>query len=213
MWVCLTGLLFIASFASAAVVFTEDFEGYGNTDDNTLATYDKFPPTPTDWVAANQGFGSDKAGLNLDGANTVYSFRYTNSGLTTDFGVIGSFAAGQTITVTFDSLADDGGSTGGTLQLATFNGGARNDGRNNTGTSGILASYNLATTGTGLSFSYVDDGSSSALYGHDLALRIKGASTSSNIDNFSVDVTAVPEASAALLGCLGALMLLRRRRA
>ena len=195
-----------------ATVFTEDFEGEGNTDDNTLATYDKYPPTPGAWVAANQGFGADRSGMNLDGTNTVYSFRYTNSGLTTAVGEIGTLAAGQTITVYFDVAQDDGGASPYSVSLVTFNGAGRNDVRANSGATSTLASATGSATSSAfqtISFSYTADGTESEL-GHDLAIRIFGATTSANYDNFSV--TIVPEPRLALLGGLGLLALFRRRR-
>lgn len=214
-------IMAMVSSAGAAIIFSSDFEGHGNTDTNALSTYDKHPPVPTGWVAANQGYGSGSAGLNLIDTNTVYSFRYTNSGLTTNAGVIGALTAGATYTVTFKVAADDSQPDGNlelpyTVRLVTFNGAARNDVRNNTGATGILASATGNAPGDGsfatVTFSYTADGTESTL-GHDVAIRIFGATTTANIDDVSVDVEIIPEpATLALMG-LGGLLMLRRRKA
>ncbi|MCH7226974.1 hypothetical protein [Haloferula sp. A504] len=231
----------LAGAASAAVVFTEDFEGYGNADDNTVATYDQYPPTPTGWVAANTGFNASQSGLNLVGTNTVYSFRYTNSGLTTTDGQIGNLAAG-TYTISFDVLFDNGNASPFSVYLGTFataddadrrdaaSGAtsdfsallARVDGEYNAGTpawefssggtdNDSQAFSNSTATSTTVTFTYISDGTETTA-GQDVALRLDGATTTGNIDNVSVDFVAIPEPSAALLGGIGCLMLLRRRR-
>ena len=205
--------LLLATSARSGIIFTEDFEGYGNTDDNTLSTYDKFPPVPTGWVAANQGFGSDRAGLNLVDTNTLYSFRYTNSGLTTDTGIIGALTAGTTYTVTFQVAQDLNEAAPYSVSLVTFNGAARNDARTNTGATSTLASATGSASSGSLetvSFSYTADGTESTL-GQDVAIRIFGSTTSPNYDNFSVDVS-VPEPGSVALMSLGGLLMIRRRR-
>ncbi|MDX1681129.1 MAG: hypothetical protein R3242_10405, partial [Akkermansiaceae bacterium] len=197
----------------AAIVLTEDFEGLGNTDTDTIDTYDKYPPNPgVEWVVASNGFGSSDQGANLIGTNNVWSFRYTNSGLTTAFEAIGALQAGWTYTVTFDATADTAGATGGSVGFVTFDGAgtrnAFNGGGISTNVSAVLTSTSY-TTGTSITLSYTADGSEGTL-GQDVSLRFLGATTSSNIDN--ITVTAVPEPTAALLGSLGVLLLLRRRR-
>ena len=229
MWVCLTGLLFIASFASAAVVFTDDFETpdvtSAQSDGNTSGAINS-----DNWVKASNGFGSGRQGT-VDEAHgdftdpageQAYAFRYTNSGITTTFGSIGSAAVGTVITVNFDVVMDGHNSTTPYLAaLVTFDGaGTRN--RINGGVSDNVSSVLATTSGnsttdgsyTNVEFSYtIDSADDAAVIGHDIALRFDGATSTAIIDNVTVDVVAVPEASAALLGCLGALMLLRRRRA
>ena len=217
-------LLFAATSTQAALVFSEDFEGYGNTDDNTVATYDKQPPLPTNWTRASNGFGSDKIGLNLVGTNTVLSTRYTNSGLTTNDGVIGTLTAGETYTISFD-VSLDGTADPFLVGLVTFADGAARNSVNGSiadGTSAVLASTSGSWSGTEwtagggaivsgstITFTYTADGTEGSL-GDDLAVRIDGASTSANIDNVSVDVVPEP-GSLALMG-LGGLMMLKRRR-
>jgi len=96
------GLLSVSA-SHGATILTTDFEGLGNTDDNTLATSDYFPPTPTGWVPADQGYGANRQGANLVSTNNVWSFRYTNSGLTSAFEAIGALIAGSTYTITLDA--------------------------------------------------------------------------------------------------------------
>jgi hypothetical protein len=77
-------------------------------------------------------------------------------------------------------------------------------------TTSVLAEGTVDTIGgTSYTFSYTADGLETAL-GQDVAIRFIGATTSANLDNVLV---TVPEPSAALLvGGLGVLLLLRRRR-
>jgi hypothetical protein len=203
-----------ATSASAATVIDVDFEGLGNTDDNLIATYDKFPPSPASLAPSNNGFGSDRAGVNLVGTNNVYSFRYTNSGLTSTFETIGNLTAGVTYTLSFDISLDDDSTDGLGWGFVTFDG--TETSRTNTSggmsnlTTSVLAEGTVDTIGgTSYTFSYTADGLETAL-GQDVAIRFIGATTSANLDNVLV---TVPEPSAALLvGGLGVLLLLRRRR-
>jgi hypothetical protein len=182
-------------------VFTEDFE---NPD---VADYAQ-GTTPGSWVRSANGYGSNRHGLN-DESNTeftdpvgaqAYSFRYTNSGITTDVGLIGSLTTGTTYEVSFDVVVD--GSDGGdnyTVALVTFDGAARDDvryGGGGTGTTSLLNSASGSYSGTSyqtVTFSYTADGSEATL-GHDVAVRIFGQSTSANIDNVSVKMTAPNDA-------------------
>ncbi|MBT8044810.1 MAG: hypothetical protein KJO79_07655, partial [Verrucomicrobiae bacterium] len=93
---------------------------------------------------------------------------------------------------------------------------ARNDVRANTNATSLLGSTSgtfdfvgEGVTVTTLSFQYISDGTEGVI-GDDLAVRVFGSTSHAIIDNLEVDY--VPEPSAALLGGIGALMLLRRRR-
>lgn len=222
---CTGAFLVTATSANAGLVFTETFEGYGNTDDNTVATYDKFPPTPTNWQPTDTGaFGAKNHGLNLDGTNTVYTFRYTNSGLTTLEGVLGNLTAGETYTISFDVSLDNVIDSPFDVGLLTFAPGASRNTVSSMGdgASAVLASvsgnYNLGgywtatggtVSGSTITFSYTADGTEGTL-GQDLAVRLDGASTSANIDNVKVDI--VPEPGTIALMAIGGMMVARRRR-
>lgn len=228
---------------NAAVVFTDDFE----TPDVTAADSNGNTSgeiNTSNWVRATNGFGATRQGT-VDEAHgdfsdpvgeQAYAFRYTNSGITTAVGTVGSLATGQTITVTFDVVLD--GHNSGTpysAYLTTFSGGTRNTmntggfGGADVGTTSVLAGATGSYSGTTyneISFSYTvgdavidSDGGTggvnttfdSAVLGHDIALRFVGATNTAIIDNVTVDVAVVPEPAAALLGSLGFLGLLRRR--
>jgi hypothetical protein len=151
------------------------------------------------WVRANQGFGASRCGLVDESAGAfadpageqAFAFRYTNSGLTTAFGVIGSLTAGTTYTVSFDVVADTA-ATPYNMQFVTFNGaGTRNDIRSDSFVSKVLASRSGNAPGDGsyqtVSIQFTPDAVlDAAVIGHDLAIRFKGATTSANIDNVSV---------------------------
>jgi hypothetical protein len=151
------------------------------------------------WVRANQGFGATRCGLVDESAGAfadpageqAFAFRYTNSGLTTAFGVIGSLTAGTTYTVSFDVVADTA-ATPYNMQFVTFNGaGTRNDIRSDSFVSKVLASRSGNAPGDGsyqtVSIQFTPDAVlDAAVIGHDLAIRFKGATTSANIDNVSV---------------------------
>jgi hypothetical protein len=109
------------------------------------------------WVRANQGFGATRCGLVDESAGAfadpageqAFAFRYTNSGLTTAFGVIGSLTAGTTYTVSFDVVADTA-ATPYNMQFVTFNGaGTRNDIRSDSFVSKVLASRSGNAPGDG----------------------------------------------------------------
>ena len=209
----LAAVVLSASASAGFIPLSEDFEapvvvGY---DDKTA---------PADWTYATQGYGSNKCGLNNDGAgNQVFSFRYTNSGVTTKEGVIGNLELGQTYTITFDVIADRSiTELSYSVQLAAFEAGVgRNDARESFidgGNAVVLTSAEGSALDTGawatVSFEFTADAvDNAASIGKDLGIRILGASSSSNIDN--VSISAVPEpATLALLGIGG--LLLRRKR-
>ena len=197
------------------VVFFDNFEAGGNPS-ALPATSGSYSNTPdvTDaqstgntsgasntalWVRATQGFGASRCGLVDESAGAftdpvgeqAFAFRYTNSGLTSAFGVIGSLTAGTTYTVSFDVVADSA-ATPYNMQFVTFNGaGTRNDIRSDSFVSKVLASRNGNAPGDGsyqtVSFEFTPDPVlDAAVIGHDLAIRFKGATTSANIDNVNV---------------------------
>lgn len=158
---------------------------------------------PSKWLIANQGFGSDRCGLNnKDGGdwttpdytnNQVFCFRYTNSGLATKPGVIGPLDSNNIkYTVSFDAILDQTAGTPYYVQLAVIDTGNRQDFRSaipvgiyelnklngNVPADGKFHSY---------TFSYTTDPIVDAAFaGQDIAIRMKGATTSANIDNVRV---------------------------
>jgi hypothetical protein len=236
------GLLVTAMPVSAVIVFQDNFEagaasnatslnGSGTTPDvltytagNTSRQYNS-----TLWVDTTQGYGADRQGLidggtggtdlgnfTPDGAGPqAYTFRYTNSGLTSNVGTIGTLTVGQTITVSFDVVID-GWNSGAAynVSLVTFNGAARGDVRSNAGETSTLANVSGNATSsfqTINSLSYTVDGTESVI-GHDIALRFYGQTSAAIIDNVSVDIQLIPEPSVFALSMFGfgALWLLRR---
>ena len=200
------------------VVFSDDFElpdvdGYNATNTSKQAS--------SDWVKSAEGFGSDRTGVvdgvyegtwTAPGGEQAYAMRYTNSGVTTANGVIGSLTAGTTISVSFD-LFVDGFNGGDTLsaQLVTFNGGVRNDlsGGPLKGTSSYLANSGTltapATDSQRVTLIYtvgddvVDDNGEgtgtattfdSSVLGHDIAIRFSGRTSAASIDNVLVTITS-----------------------
>lgn len=232
----------IATFATAAllaglpahgaIVFSDDFESPDVTgaqsDGNTSGAIDT-----AKWVKANQGFGSGRQGTvdesHGDFTDPVgeqgYAFRYTNSGITSQTGVIGALTAGETYTVTFDVVLDGhNNTTPYNAMLVTFNGGNRNDtrGGGTTGTTSTLATVSSPSDGLGgnitvnttyqtVTLTYTSDGTEAEL-GHDVAVRFIGATSSAIIDNVSVDVLIPEPGSLALLGLGGLMVGYRRRR-
>jgi methionine-rich copper-binding protein CopC len=177
----------------SSVLFTENFEA------PNVAAYSQ-GTSPTGWVRANQGFNSswhgltDKAGGDFsapDPNHQAYAFRYTNTGLTTAEGVIGTITADTTYEVSFDVIRDDG-SGGDTkysaLMLAFPAGAARNDCRS-IGTAIQLASKtgNATTDGnfTKVTFQSTVNAGSSAI-GRDFAFRFIGSGESALVDNVVV---------------------------
>ena len=180
---------------------------------------------------------SENSGANFaDTTGTqAYAGRYTsNTGISSAAGTIGALTAGTTITLTFDAVTD-GSNAGDDIRAAIvlYNGGLLNDFRNEyAGTSAVLAQLvqTNATTSSyqTFSFSYTvgdpvfdNDGATTAgvsttwnpaLLGQDIGIRFYNRAGDAIIDNVVVDITAVPEPRAALLGGIALLMLVRRRR-
>lgn len=218
----------IAASANAAIVFTDDFESpdvtAAQSDGNTSGAV-----TTSKWVRATNGFGAGRDGT-VDEAHgdftdpvgeQAYAFRYTNSGITTTFESIGALVAGSTYTVTFDAVLD-GHNAGAPFlaALVTFDGAGTRTSINGSvadNTSKVLDTLSGSYAGTTyqqFSFSFTADAIlDAAVLGHDVALRIDGATNSAIIDNISVDVVPIPEpSSTALFGLGGLALILRRRR-
>lgn len=186
-----------AAAANAAVIFYESFEspvvtGYAN---NTV-------PDNGNWVGANQGYGASNRGLNNEGdgldwttpyGNQVYSFRYTNSGLTTSEGAIGNLEAGVTYTISFAVAADqDLTKLPYNVQLIAFDAEvARNDCREVPAGAVVLATAGGSAPEDGswsvVSFDFTADAvDNAASIGKDFGIRFIGGSTSANIDYVKV---------------------------
>lgn len=213
------GLAALATSANGMVIFTDSFENPPNPTVSGVTT-----TVPDGWVGSDQGFGSGNRGLaNEDtggftttfGAQAASVYFFDNAGLTTQAGTIGTVTAGVTYTLSFYVASQDSNTYDYNVLLVSFGvGEARNDVRNSFTDDLILAqtSGSVATSDMSkfVSFSYTATAGDPGI-GEDLAIRIH--SVESNpvfFDNFQVD--AVPEPSAALLGALGLLALLRRQR-
>lgn len=179
-----------AASASAAVILSEDFE------EPVVVGYDD-KTAPADWTYATQGYGSNRCGLNNDGeGNQVFSFRYTNSGVTTKEGVIGALESDVTYTISFDVAADqDLSMLAYTVQFAAFEAGVRRDDVRSSfeipANMLVLSSASGSAPEDGswatVSFDFIADPDyNTASIGKDLAIRIIGATSSANIDNVMV---------------------------
>ncbi|NNM28514.1 MAG: hypothetical protein HKO57_03275, partial [Akkermansiaceae bacterium] len=192
----------------SGTLFTEGFEdpdvpGYSQ---NTVP-YNVVPSNVT-WVGATQGFGANRRGLTdkaggdfsaPDPNQQAYAFRYTNSGLTTAQGVIGTLEEDTTYTVTFDVVRDDGLNAGTpySMELVAFGPGDDNAARNECrgarpGTILATAAGNAPGDGSFATISIdftPDPGTHAADIGKDLGIRFLGATTSALIDN--VQLTAI----------------------
>ena len=187
----------IASGANAAVFFYDSFEepvveGYAEG------------TTPALWVRANQGYGSSRHGILNNAAaayptpygNQSYAFRYTNSGITTAYGVIGALEAGTTYTISFEVGADqDLSKLPYTLQLMVFDNDtiARNDCRSTPTGAAVIETVSGSAPEDGswanVTYEFTADAVDHAAHiGKDFALRFKGASTTANIDYLKVIV-------------------------
>jgi hypothetical protein len=188
------------------VVFADDFEAGTNIWGGTTPDVSSYTVANTSrqantalWVRATEGHNATRNGLVDESENggasftdptgeQAYGFRYTNSGVTTAEGVIGALTAGTTYTVSFDVVVDgSSGSDAYNAYLVTFNGGARNDVRANTGATSTLTSVNGTASGSTyekVTMTYTADGTEATL-GHDVALRFYGGSRAI-IDNVQV---------------------------
>ena len=234
----LAALAITAASVNAAVVFTDDFESSVASTTYTVANTSGQIDT-TKWVRSASGFNSTRNGIVSDlrtgetfndptGAQ-AWAGRYSsNTGLTSAFQQIGTLTAGQTITVSFDSTIDtfNNGSAIYAMLVVFDGAGTRNSveiPQNNTFAVLDLFTGTATASYATYSFSYtvgdpvVDNNGGTTgggtawdpnSLGKDIAIRFAHRN-GALVDNVSVNI--VPEPSAALLGGLGFLMLLRRR--
>ena len=157
-------------------------------------------PDNGNWVGSNTGFGSNKRGLTdkaggdfnaIDPNDQGIAFRYTNSGLITNEGVIGALTDGVTYRVTFDAVRDDGLNAGTyyNIQLVVL---GINDKRGDMSHGAVIASAtgNAPNDGsfTTVTFELSADSATYATYiGSDLSLRLVGSTTSAIIDNVKLE--------------------------
>ncbi len=179
-----------------SVVLIEGFE-----DPVVSGFLKKSMPSGSNWVGATNGYGSDNRGLiNKDGGDFLspdpnnhqgFAFRYTNSGITSAEGVIGSVVANAGYRVSFKVVMDGGLNNGTpyTCQLIAFSPGAdRSDIDVIPAGSTLLDSVSGDAAVDG-SFStinlefIVDPVTHSAEIGKDFGLRFIGGSTSAIIDD------------------------------
>ena len=182
-------------------------EGFENPDVTlTAPTGDLGNGTiPAGWVGATQGFGASRRGITDESTGDfndpttgeqAFAFRYTNSGLTTAEGTVGTLTAGATYTISFDVVRDLGRNDGTpyTAEFVAFDPGAdrteHRGGRPGTtlaSTSGSATSDDLYTTVT---FQFTPGASHTGLLGKDIGLRFLGATTSAIIDNVQITAEA-----------------------
>ena len=222
--------------SQGTVVFSDDFESPDVSGYNIVNT--SKTENTAKWVDSAQGYGSDRSGLVDDVYETsgwadlngqqAWAGRYSsNTGVTSAEGVIGNLTVGTTITASFNSMIDTYNSGSNiNAYLVTYADGAtagRDDFRGEAvGTTAILAYFSGTATSTESGYQIVytvgdDTGKNgntafdSNLLGDDIAIRFEHTN-GALIDDVSVDISTVPEPSAALLGGIGCLLLLRRRR-
>lgn len=181
-------------------LFYEDFEDPSGVATNAVNTSGQ---TPTNWVRATAGFGASRHGL-IDRLTSTYSpddptndqayaFRYTNSGITTAEGVIGTLQANVTYQVSFDVVMDNGsGNLNYIAQFLSFPPAtSRNDVRSTPAGANLLASTSGSALGDGsitkVVFEYtVDPATDAGSIGDDITLRFRGATFSATIDEVIV---------------------------
>lgn len=139
--------------------------------------------TQDNWAAVRVGSGGENSGINWGGVT------------------FGALARGNGQMETWDDGAsnNDGTATAGATRSAQF-----------------LYTFNSWNAGTTVNFTGIIDGNTIMTdtftwdASNDMKIVFTGSSAGSLVDN--IVITAVPEPSAALLGGLGLLVLLRRRR-
>ena len=226
----MAGLISAATPVRADIVFSDDFESPDSGAEGS--PFNGIPRTSqtrdgTKWVGATSGFGATSNGLldESDGAFTdptgeqAYGFRYTNSGVTTAQGAIGTFEEGGTYTVSFDAVVDGvvGFGTQGayTMELVAFDVGDDNTARGNHqgGRPGTILE---TVSGTTLSPLYSTFSSTpltvmpgDAFIGQDIGIRFLGSANAAIIDNVQLDANlpAIPEPASIAIWSLTGLGL------
>jgi autotransporter-associated beta strand protein len=196
---------FVTGVSSVGLAFLDDFEvssgspdvdAAGSLGNTTKQTGPKWVRSTVAFGATNHGIVDESSGQFTDpGGQQAYAFRYTNTGITTAQGQIGTLTAAKSYRVTFN-VVGDGYSNGGpySVGLVTFAPAAsRADvGAMGNGTSKVLATKSGNFTGSAyqlVSFEYISDGiADAAVQGHDVAIRLQGASTAAIIDNVQITI-------------------------
>ncbi|MFK7911307.1 MAG: Ig-like domain-containing protein [Akkermansiaceae bacterium] len=192
----------------AGLLLSEDFEApdvsAAQSDGNTNGT------VPAGWLQSSDGFGDSRCGI-VDEAHgdftdpvgeQAFATRYTNSGLVSAEGQIGTLSAGTTYTVSFDVVMDGhNDTTPYNVELVAFDIGLPTSGNNsrsdvNGGPGTVLNSAAGNATGDGnyttVTFSFTAEaGTHDALLGKDLGLRIDGATSSAIIDNVIISSAVI----------------------
>jgi len=194
-----------AQWLQTVVVLTEGFE----SPSYPIAYEEGVLPDNGNWVGADAIGGgnkgdqhgiTDKAGgdfVDPDPENhQAYSFRNTDSGITTAETKIGALTADTTYTISFDviPIALNGNKLGtdSKAQLIAFaSGAARNDCRSTPAGSLVLEELAGSVTST-VTFEYTTgDIADGAYLGFDLGLRFVGSKTSAIIDNVQVTTSSI----------------------
>ena len=214
------GFILCAASANAATIYSEDFEALSTINGGNIASDGVSSYTLAGWAETSDftflGEGANllRPGPSGNGwlspmpSELGTTFATLHAGTTATIDLDEVFLANTTYTLTFTNFRrDDTGGSGITGRIATA--------------SGNLASVafgSVDTTDTFLtrtvSWTTTESGSEVGEF-----IRIQfldngpGSWQQAGIDNVLLTATAIPEPSAALLGGLGLLALLRRRRA
>lgn len=235
-------LLYFAVTAQATPIFSDDFEyTITNSATYTVANTSQQIDT-TKWVRATSGFNASRNGIvneNRTGesfsdptGSQAWAGRYSsNTGVTTAYQQIGTLTAGQTITVSFDSVIDSyNNGSDINAYLVLFDGaGTRNSVEsdlNNTAAALVRFTGTATNSYATYNFSYTvgdpvfdNNGAASGtsttwlntLLGKDIALRFKHTNDAL-VDNVSVSISVVPEPSSLALLAFGMIWLWLFRR-
>lgn len=194
----------------AEILFEEDFESPSSPTGYAQGT----SPNNGKWVRATQGYGagrhgiSDKAGGDFeapDPNHQVYTFRYTNSGMTTQSNRIAALTDGVPYIVAFDVVRDISALPYRVDLIAFATNAPRNDCRGVPSGSKSIGNRNGSAPANGrfqqIRLSVTGDAATHSGYiGYDLGVRLDGATTTANIDNVIVlDATIPPPPAGTVL--------------